>query len=257
MIIGTVHSKSVGKTTIAVHLAGWLAEYGYSVAGIDADWQKQFTKWLAPAAPQVKCRTESDPEEIERLAGELSQKYDVVIIDGPAGLHLTPGAVLIASDAVIVPCGPTAPEIDALAMVETAIRQVQEVRAEESETAMPYPIIVPVKTKKRTRATTILKEEAAKLGFQSTANTIPFSETYASLLGFRDTKPRLLWQLGRSRPVREAVLNLDALFQEMLPEVAEQDPTLFERKMAEPMTRRKRIVKKTEEHDGNQLAANG
>ena len=255
VIIGTVHSKSVGKTTIIVHLAGWLDVYGFHVAVIDADWQEQCSIWLKATSPRITCHATQHPEQIVKLAEELRESYDVVIIDGPAGLHRTPGAVLTVSDSIIVPCGPTAPEIHALQMVADTVREVQGIRNEEPN-AKPYPFIVPVKTDPRTIATQTLLDEASKLGFKSTKNTIPFSQSYARLFGLPGETPRLMWQLGRSRPIKQAVANLDALFQEMLPEAAADDPGLFKCVMSKPVSYLASITHQTEENEHAPLAAN-
>lgn len=237
MIIGTVHSKSVGKTTIAVHLAGWLDAYGYDVAIIDADWQKQCSEWLEDAAPHISRHATTEPEEIEAKAAQLKDTHDIVIVDGPAGLHLTPGAVLFVSDAVIVPCGPPPPEVHALMKVADSVREVQQIRSSDETTAKPYPIIVPVKTSARTITTRRLIEEASKLGFQSTRNTLPASQEYARLFGYPGEKSRFIWQVGRSKDVKSAVKNIDALFQEMFPEASAHDTTLFSRMMNKPIPR--------------------
>ena len=114
MVIGTVHSKSVGKTTLAVHMSGWLHLYDYEVVLVDADWQQQSSAWLNGAAPQIETRVLRNPEGILAAVPKLCEEFQVVIVDGPAGLDDAAGAVLGVSDAVIIPCGPGAPEILAL-----------------------------------------------------------------------------------------------------------------------------------------------
>ena len=256
MIIGTVHSKSVGKTTIAVHLAGWLDLYAYDVAIIDADWQQQCSAWLQDTAPRITRYVESNPAKIVKLAPKLHDRHQVVIIDGPAGLHETPGAVLAVSDAILIPCGPTAPEIDALSKVAAIVRKTQELRSSD-ETPKPWAIVVPVKTHPKTITTRVLLAEVAKLGFISSKHTIPARESYARLYGLPGERRHLMWQLGRSRDVKAAVQELDALFKEMLPEAAERDPELISRIMATPLRKANQQQKPiTEEHEHTRLVGN-
>ena len=62
MIIVLANSKGgVGKTSISVHLATWLAEQGHSVILADCDSQKSSGEWLAEAAPEIRTVRLADP----------------------------------------------------------------------------------------------------------------------------------------------------------------------------------------------------
>ena len=237
MIIGTVHSKSVGKTTLAVHLAAWLEIYGYDVAVIDADWQQQSSKWLEGAAPHIFTTALMDPHKIVEEAQRLHEDYHLVIVDGPAGLGETAGAVLSVSDAVIIPCGPGATELDALNMVAKWLREVQAIRRERTGEAKPGGIIVPVRTHPKRNTTKALISEAEQLGLILSPKHIPARESYARLAGMPGEQPKLLWQLGRSKDVKHAVMELDSLFQTMFPEASDHDPGIMARMMEQPVGR--------------------
>ena len=97
MILGTVHSKSVGKTTLAVHIASWLDLYGYSVILVDADASQQSSRWLNKVAHHIPTAVipKADREDkratmLEKLVPRLGKEYDAVIVDGPAGLGTLP-----------------------------------------------------------------------------------------------------------------------------------------------------------------------
>ena len=65
-----------------------------------------------------------------------------------------------------------------------------------------------------------------------------------------------MWQLGRSKKIKDAVKNLDALFQEMFPEASEDDPQLFHRLMKQPLSRVRKPKPKLEEDGNRPIAAN-
>jgi chromosome partitioning protein len=54
MIIALVNEKGgCGKTTLAVHIACWLADQGNDVAFVDADRQQSARRWISKAAPAM------------------------------------------------------------------------------------------------------------------------------------------------------------------------------------------------------------
>ena len=54
MIISCINEKGgVGKTTIAVHLTGWLKKGGIDVALVDSDVQGGSSLWLSEADPDI------------------------------------------------------------------------------------------------------------------------------------------------------------------------------------------------------------
>ena len=238
MIIGTLNSKSVGKTTMAVHLAAWLKLYEYEVAVVDADWSQQCSEWLKEVCPDIPTYVIQNPHELVETVPKMREHFDGIIVDGPAGLDETAGAVLKVSDVVMVPCGPNSPEIKALKTVAEVLKDIQEYRHNKEGTLLPFAFIVPVRTNSRWNSTKVLLDEASKLGFRALPAYVPFRQIYANLSGLPGKPANLLWQLGRSKQVKDAVMDLDRLFQKMFPEVAENDPELLARMMNEPIKRK-------------------
>ena len=66
--------------------------------------------------------------------------------------------------------------------------------------------------------------KANDFGFGITKSTLPYREIYAQVSGMNDRPPCLVWQLGRSKRVREAALEMDAVFREVFPEACEENP---------------------------------
>src|SRR5580700_3248687 len=84
MIIAIANSKGgVGKSTLSVHLATWLAEQGHRVTLADCDTQQSSSEWIREAAPQVKAVRLDNPDVILKELPHLSADSDYVIADGP------------------------------------------------------------------------------------------------------------------------------------------------------------------------------
>lgn len=100
----------VGKTTLALHVAGELARRGGRVTLIDADPQESALGWALARAWSERARrfaiiglaSESLPLEVP----DIARANDHVIIDGPPRTPALTRAVLIAADRVIIPLQP-------------------------------------------------------------------------------------------------------------------------------------------------------
>src|SRR5438132_742088 len=105
MIIVVANSKGgVGKSTIAVHLAAWLAGQGHSVVLADCDTQQSSSAWLREAVPAVRAVRLDNPDQILDQLPALAQEADYVVADGPGSNAETSRALLLRGDLAIVPC---------------------------------------------------------------------------------------------------------------------------------------------------------
>lgn len=143
IIVVTSGKGGVGKTTVTANLGVAIARLGRQVALVDADFglrnldlllglenrvvytaievlagqcrleqalvkdKRQDGLVLLPAA-QSRNKESVTPEEMKKLIGVLSQKYDYILIDSPAGIEMGfRNAIIAAKEALIV----TTPEI--------------------------------------------------------------------------------------------------------------------------------------------------
>jgi chromosome partitioning protein len=116
LIIGVVGKKGgSGKTTVAVNLAGALAELFPEVLVIDSDPQGTALTWRAAAGDtSFPVQVIGLPQAvIHQEASKFAQKYDAVVIDSPSGYQdeQIQRSVMLASSLVVIPVQPSAVDI--------------------------------------------------------------------------------------------------------------------------------------------------
>jgi chromosome partitioning protein len=129
LIIGVTGKKGgSGKTTVAVNVAGALAEIFTEVLVIDSDPQGTVLTWRAAAGDSdfpVQVMGLPQPV-IHQEAPKFAQKYDAVVIDSPSGYQdeQIQRSVMLAASLVVIPVQPSAVDIwsarDTAALVEHA-----------------------------------------------------------------------------------------------------------------------------------------
>ena len=230
MILAIAGSKGgTGKTTLSVHLAGWLHQHGWATVLVDCDLQQLSSKWLERAMPEIPFERLHSPEEVVSRLQHLAEEFEVVVVDGPGDLSETTGAILAVADACLLPTAPSKLDIDGLSWTIQTIQEIQKTREDNK----PDAIIVPVKASENFKATRYLYDMAPRFGFGITPDALPYRQVYIHVAGLQGP-PRLLWQLGRSQQVRVAALEMDKLFRGAFPEACEEDPQLIYRMVTPP-----------------------
>jgi chromosome partitioning protein len=160
-IIAIVQQKGgVGKTTLAISLAGELNRRGARVDVIDADPQKSAVEWAAPGrlpfpVSDIAIRNGHASDWVKRIQ---TSPGEVTIIDTPPNEYAMGVAVAVA-ELVIVPCTPSGLD---LAATQQAINAINFARTQRHHN-VPV-LLVPNRVDLRTLEGQQISEELAKLG---------------------------------------------------------------------------------------------
>lgn len=212
MIIVIANSKGgVGKSTLAVHLAAWLAQLGYRVTLADCDTQQSSSEWIREAAPDVNAVRLDSPDMILDQLPLLDQDTDFVVADGPGSQSETSRALLLRADLAIVPCKASMLEVRALSKATDVLRQAQDIRK-----GVPKAMIVLSMVGKNYRLTKDMKDAAAGLKLPLAKTPLILRQIYADAPG----QGKVVWQLGARG--REATEEVTAVFRELLPQLAQR-----------------------------------
>jgi chromosome partitioning protein len=122
MIVALLNQQGeVGKTTLALHLAGVWACQGRRVAIIDADPDACAVEWSELRAqetlPSRFTVTAIARDTLHRELPTVVRDVDRAIVDGPSHIEAITRSALMAADFVLVPVQP--PPFRGLAFVET------------------------------------------------------------------------------------------------------------------------------------------
>ncbi len=128
-VIGFINRKGgVGKTTLSICVATALTmgEQKYRVLLIDADTQRSAMKWVNrretdPLFPVVGLPTEMIHREVKHHL----PNYDYIIIDGPGEIGAITRSIVLASDVLLIPMGPSPVDIEATEDVLSLLEQAK------------------------------------------------------------------------------------------------------------------------------------
>lgn len=112
MIVAFLNQKGgVGKTTLALHLAGEWARRGDRVTLVDADPQGSALDWSEQRAreglPRFFGTIGLARDTLHREAPELARNADHVVIDGPPRVAGLMRSARLAADVILIPVQPS------------------------------------------------------------------------------------------------------------------------------------------------------
>jgi len=112
MIVALLNQKGgVGKTTLALHLAGAWAAKGHDVLLVDADPQASALDWAEQRAreghPHRFGVIGLPRETLHRELGALAKNCSHVVIDGPPRVTGIARSALLAADLILIPVQPS------------------------------------------------------------------------------------------------------------------------------------------------------
>jgi chromosome partitioning protein len=108
LITAIVNQKGgVGKTTLAINLAGGLAQRSLQVALVDTDPQGSVLQWASLAAEKNFEVVHKAPIEGRKDFRGLLRRCDQIIIDTPPALGESSLTAMRIADRVIIPVGPS------------------------------------------------------------------------------------------------------------------------------------------------------
>ncbi len=134
MVIAVSTTKGgSGKTTVTINLAAAFAQKGYQICIIDAD-TGQFSalKWAKYREDEQAHISvfQVAQDKLNREAKALSERFDIVLIDGRPTLSEVGDRIVMASDVVIVPVMPSVFDLEAFQDYVPRFQQVKELKSE-------------------------------------------------------------------------------------------------------------------------------
>ena len=208
MIIALINQKGgCGKSTTAVHLVYWLSvTQQRSVLLVDADAQRSSSQWLASGESVTPYQVLSTPDDLLEQLPTLAEKYDDVIVDGPASLAETTRAILFTADLALIPVQPTGVDLRSAGDAMRLVKQAQAVRK-----GLPKAAVFVSRAVKGTK----LKDEAIALLDTTDAHRLNGVIQQKQAIADTSGQGATVWEIG-GRSATESGREYTQLFEEVM-----------------------------------------
>jgi chromosome partitioning protein len=154
MIVSFLNQKGgVGKSTLSINVAAWLARKPRKVLLIDADSQGTATEWAALREERIFQVVSMARDNMAKDALAMAADYQDVVIDGPPGATQRSREALIISNLVLIPIEPSGASIWSS---RDTVDQIQ--RAQASKPAIKAAFVI-----SRKLANTVIGRDIPKM----------------------------------------------------------------------------------------------
>ncbi|BDT74046.1 hypothetical protein os4_35990 (plasmid) [Comamonadaceae bacterium OS-4] len=214
MIVMVGNGKGgVGKSRVAIHLAALAVTAGVDTVLLDTDViQGSSASWsrirndegITPPVPVMVL-----PANPLRELVNLSQKYDLVVVDIGAQNYKTMTECAAVSDLVLVPCGNDQQEMEA---TEIVFKHLDAIGPQHRNGKVPaHVVLTRVSTNERAKSTQELREVFESMGMPVLQTVLPMRSAWAAT----GKTGRALHELRGKDKSERATAEMQALFDEV------------------------------------------
>ncbi|TWT35183.1 MinD/ParA/CobQ/CobA-like protein [Posidoniimonas corsicana] len=207
-IIAVANGKGgVGKSTVSVHLAGWLHDQGHRVLLADCDAQQSSSQWLEEANPDIDTVQFEKADDILDSLQEHAREFDYVVADGPGSNSETSRALLMVADLAVLPCKASLLEVRALAEATKILMQARKIRGGPPPATIILNMVQP-----RFKLAAEMKKAASALRLPIVSKPWILRQVYADAPG----QGKFVWKMGAAGRIGAA--EVQKIFEELMPE---------------------------------------
>ena len=213
MILAVINQKGgAGKTTLAVHLACWLADKGNRVAFIDNDPQQSASRWIASASPQMPLFPITDVQALIAQLPKIEAAHDVVVCDGSPRLNDQTHVLMYFAHQILIPVLPSALDVQATIETKQAIDKVAIAR-EADGVGMAKVSVILNKVRTISEQAKLVRKVLRDMGFPMCSKVISLRDAFSKAV-VDDT---VVTRMKKNKGAEQAAQDMNQIFDEVMP----------------------------------------
>lgn len=210
-IIAVCNTKGgVGKSTIFVHLAGWLDKQGHRTLLVDCDAQASSSEWMAEADPDIDTIQINNADDVINRITDHVHEYDYIIADGPGSNSDISRLLLMIADLAVLPCKASILEARALTEASKQLLDARKVRH-----GKPPAMIILNMVQPRYKLAAEMRSAAQALQLPMVKTPLTIRQAVADAPG----QATFTWKM-KTAGSRISAAEMQDIFIEILPEAA-------------------------------------